>query len=185
MVCPATPADAKGMLKSAIRDPDPVIFMENENLYLTKGEVPEGEYLTPLDRGEVKRQGEDVTIISYSAYTLHALEAAEQLANEGISAEVLDLRTLRPLDEATLLNSVRKTNRAVIFEEEWRSYGVGAEIAARIYEGCFDYIDAPVRRIAAREVPAPYALNLEKAAFPSVSELVREVRTLLGKDGSR
>lgn len=185
VVAPATPADAKGMLKSAIRDPDPVIFMENENLYLTKGEVPEGEYLTPLNKADVKRPGEDITIFSYSAYTLRALEAAEKLAQEGISAEVVDLRSLRPLDTETIFASMRKTGRAVIFEEEWKSYGVGAEVAARCYEGCFDYIDAPIQRVAAREVPAPYALNLERAAFPSVDQLIAEARAVLGRNGAR
>jgi pyruvate dehydrogenase E1 component beta subunit len=171
VVAPATPADAKGLLKSAIRDDDPVLFVENLALYNTKGEVPEEDYTVPIGLAAVAREGTDLTIVSYSRTTVIALGVAAQLEDEGISAEVVDLRSLRPLDRETILASVRKTNRAVVVEEDWLSYGIGAEIAATIQEGAFDHLDAPVRRVAQAEVPLPYAKPLEQAALPNADHL--------------
>src|SRR5581483_4469555 len=179
VVAPATPADAKGLLKSAIRDDDPVIFVENLALYNTKGEVPDEEYTTPLGVAAVAKEGTDITIVTYSRMTVVALGVAARLEDEGISAEVVDLRSLRPLDRETILASVRKTNRAVVVEEDWLSYGVGAEIAATIQEGAFDYLDAPVRRVAQAEVPLPYAKPLEQAALPSADHLLAAVHATL------
>lgn len=178
VVAPAVPADAKGMLKTAIRDDNPVLFLENLALYSTKGEVPEKEYLTPFGKADVKRAGNDVTIIGLSRTTLMALEAANRLQEEGISAEVVDIRSLRPLDIETIVNSVKKTNRAVIVEEGWRSFGFGAEVAAMIYEEAFDYLDAPIARIAGAEVPMPYSKPLERAALPSVDQVLDAVKKL-------
>jgi pyruvate dehydrogenase E1 component beta subunit len=179
VVAPATPADAKGMLKSAIRDDNPVVFIENEALYNTKGEVPEGEYLTPIGRAEIRKAGDDITIISHSRMALVALSAANKLEQEGISAEVVDLRTLRPLDKQTVANSVRKTTRAIVVEEGWPTYGISAEVAAFVQEMAFDYLDAPVRRIGGAEVPMPYAKNLEKAAIPSDQTVIEAVKALV------
>jgi pyruvate dehydrogenase E1 component beta subunit len=179
VVCPSTPYDARGLLRSAIRDDDPVIFLENLALYNTKGEVPEddSDYTVPIGVAEVKREGTDLTIVSYSRMTVLALDVARRLEEEaGISIEVVDLRSLRPLDRETIVNSVKKTNRAVIIEEDWGTYGVGAEIAATIQEGAFDYLDAPVRRVSGVEVPLPYAKVLERAALPSDKNLVRAIR---------
>ena len=181
VVTPATPADAKGLLKSAIRDDDPVVFIEHALLYRVRGEVPEGEHLVPLGKAEVKREGKDVTVVAYSRMTLVALEAADRLTQEGIEAEVVDLRTLRPLDMATVLRSVRKTHRAVTVEEAWRSYGIGAEVASRIQEEAFDDLDAPIQRVAAVEVPMPYAKNLEQAAIPDAQRVLTAVKEVLGK----
>lgn len=181
VVLPATPADAKGLLKSAIRDDDPVLFIEHALLYRVKGEVPEGEYLTPLGKSEVKRQGKDVTIVAYSKMTLVALEAADRLSQEGIEAEVVDLRTLRPLDMDPVLASVKKTNRAVTVEEAWRTYGIGAEVASRIQEEAFDYLDAPVARVAGVEVPLPYAKNLEQAAIPDANRVIEAVKQIFSR----
>jgi pyruvate dehydrogenase E1 component beta subunit len=181
VVTPATPADAKGLLKSAIRDDDPVVFIEHALLYRVRGEVPEGEHLVPLGKAEVKREGKDVTVVAYSRMTLVALEAADRLSQEGIAAEVVDLRTLRPLDMATVLRSVRKTHRAVTVEEAWRSYGIGAEVASRIQEEAFDDLDAPIQRVAAVEVPMPYAKNLEQAAIPDAQRVLTAVKKVLGK----
>ncbi len=181
VVAPATPADAKGMLKTSIRDENPVIFIEEEGLYNTRGEVPDGEYLTPIGQAEVKRQGQDVSIIAHSRMTLVALEAARRLEEQGISAEVVDLRSLRPLDRKTIANSVKKTYRAVLVEEGWPTYGVTAEVAASIYEAAFDYLDAPVKRIGSAEVPMPYARNLEQAALPHSDDVVAAVREIMGK----
>lgn len=179
VVAPATPADAKGLLKTAIRDDNPVLFIENLALYNTRGEVPEGEYTIPFGRAEVKRQGRDVTIVAHSRMTLLALEAAERLAKDGISAEVVDLRSLRPLDRATVVASVQRTNRAVVVEEGWPTYGISAEVAATISSEAFDYLDAPVVRIGGAEVPMPYAKVLERKALPSVDDIVAGVyRTL-------
>lgn len=179
VVVPATPADAKGLLKSSIRDDNPVLFIEHLALYNTRGEVPEGEYLTPIGQAEVKRTGRDLTIVAHSRSTLLALEAAQRLEAEGIDAEVVDLRSLRPLDRATLVESVRKTSRALVVEEGWRSYGVGAEVAASIYEGAFDYLDAPIGRIGGVEVPMPYAKVLENAAIPNVQTVVTAAKQLV------
>lgn len=179
VVAPSTPADAKGLLKTAIRDDNPVIFIENEALYNTRGEVPEGELLIPIGKADVKRAGTDVTIITHSRMVLIALAAAAQLEEQGISAEVVDLRTLRPLDKQTVVGSVRKTSRAVVLEEGWPTYGIGAEVAAFVQEMAFDYLDAPVRRIGGAEVPMPYARNLERAAIPDAQNVIATVRELV------
>jgi len=186
VVTPATPADARGMLRTAIRDNDPVIFIENLALYNTKGEVPDGDYTTEFGRAEVVKEGSDLTIIAYSRMAKIALDVANRLQDEeGINAEVIDLRSLRPLDRDTLVASVRKTNRAVVLEEDWLSYGVGAEVAATIQEGAFDYLDAPVRRVAAAEVPLPYAKPMEVAALPGASHLVKVIHETLDAAGVR
>jgi len=169
---PATPADAKGLLKTAIRMDDPVIFIEHEMLYSTRGEVPEGEYLTPFGAAHVARPGRDVTIVAWSRMLLESLRAAERLAEEGIEAEVVDPRTLDPLDFDTILASVLRTRRAVIVEEGWRNVGVGAEIAARLQEHLFYDLEAPVQRVAATDVPTPYAKALEQAALPHAEDIV-------------
>lgn len=180
VVAPATPADAKGMLKTAIRDDNPVIFMEHAKLYSTRGEVPDGEYTIPFGSAEVKRKGQDVTIITYSQPLLLALHAAEKLAEtEGIECEVIDLRSLQPLDMDTILRSVRKTHRAVVVHEDHRNVGFGAEVVARIQELAFDDLDAPVLRVAGADVPIPYARNLERAAFPSEEDIIRAVKRVL------
>jgi pyruvate dehydrogenase E1 component beta subunit len=189
VVAPSTPADARGLLKAAIRDNDPVIFLENLALYNTRGEVPEDteDDVIPLGTADVKREGKDITIIAYSRMAAVAMNVAEQLASEhGIDAEVVDLRSLRPLDRTTIVNSVKKTSRAVVFEEDWRSYGVGAEVAATIQEYAFDYLDAPVRRIAAAEVALPYSKVMELSALPTAQHLVDAVRaTIMASGGSR
>ena len=179
VVTPSTPADAKGLLKASIRDDDPVLFIENLALYNTKGEVPEDDSTVEIGRAAVAREGTDITLVAYSRMAVVALDVARRLEEEGISAEVVDLRSLRPLDRETLVNSVRKTNRAVVIEEDWLSYGVGAEVAATIQEGAFDYLDAPVRRVAAAEVPLPYAKPLELAALPNANHLVEVIHQTL------
>ncbi|GAB4562978.1 MAG: pyruvate dehydrogenase complex E1 component subunit beta [Anaerolineae bacterium] len=180
VVAPGTPADAKGLLKAAIRDDDPVFFIEHATLYQVRGEVPEDEdFLVPIGVSDVKREGKDVTIVSYSKMIQLSLQAADQLAQEGIEAEVIDLRTLRPLDTRPIVESVRKTNRMVVVEEGWRAYGVGAEIAARITELCFDDLDAPVRRVAQAEVPLPYNRRLEQMALPQVEDIIHAVKDVL------
>lgn len=180
VMLPATPADAKGMLKSAIRSDDPVIFIEHENLLAEKGEVPEDpEFLIPIGKADVKRPGQDVTILTYSRSLLTSLRAADQLAKDGIEAEVIDLRTVRPLDLETILASVVKTHRAVIVEEDWPYCGLGAGIADRIYRAAFDELDAPIGRVAARDTPIPYNRNLEALVLPSVERVVAEVNQVL------
>jgi pyruvate dehydrogenase E1 component beta subunit len=180
VVAPATPADAKGLLKSAIRDEDPVFFIEHATLYQVRGEVPDDEdYLVPIGVSDVKREGDDVTIVSYSKMLQTSLQAADQLAEQGIEAEVIDLRTLRPLDTRPIVASVQKTNRMVVVEEGWRAYGIGAEIASRVTELAFDYLDAPVRRIAQAEVPLPYNQRLEQMALPQVEHIVDAVKDVL------
>ncbi len=179
VLAPATPADAKALLTAAIRDDDPVIFLENLSLYNTKGEVPDGEQVAEIGKAAVAKEGTDLTVITYSRGTVIALETARQLEDEGISVEVVDLRSLRPLDRETFCASVRKTSRAVVLEDDWLSYGIGAEISASLMEGAFDYLDAPVRRVAAAEVPLPYAKALEVAALPDASDLVRVIREVL------
>ena len=177
VVMPSTPADAKGLLKSAIRDDDPVIFIEQERMYGMKGEVPEEEDFTvPLGVADIKREGSDVTIIARSLMVPTALHAAEQLEQDGISCEVIDPRTIRPLDIDTIITSVQKTNRVVIAEESHPFCGVGAEISAEIHERAFDYLDAPVKRVSGADVPMPYAKNLEKLAIPDVAKIVAAVR---------
>ncbi len=179
VVMPSTPKDAKGLLKSAIRDDNPVIFMENEVLYNLKGEVPEEEYTIPLGLGDVKRAGKDVTIVAWSRSTQLALQAAELLAKDGVEAEVVDPRTLRPLDEDVVFESVRKTNRCVVVEEGWRYAGFGAEIADRVQRECFDDLDAPVLRVTSADVPMPYSRMLEKTYLPQPEKVVAAVREVL------
>ncbi len=186
VVTPATPADAKGLLTASIRDDDPVMFIENLALYNTKGEVPEDDYTVEIGRAEVVKEGDDLTIVAYSRMTSVALHVAEELEeSDGVSIEVVDLRSLRPLDRETVVRSVRKTSRAVIMEEDWLSYGVGAELAATIQEGAFDYLDAPVRRVAQAEAPLPYAKPLELAALPTADALIRVIHETLGSVGAR
>ena len=180
VVAPATPADAKGLLKSAIRSDDPVFFIEHSTMYQDRGEVPEGkDFLIPIGRSDIKRPGRDVTIVTYSKMLTISLTAAQQLAGEGIEAEVIDLRTLRPLDLAPVYESFKKTNRAVVVEEGWRSFGIGAEVAARIYQDCFDYVDAPIQRVAQKEVPLPYSAELEKSAIPQPADVISAVKAIL------
>ncbi len=179
VVAPGTPEDAKGLLKSAIRSDDPILFIESATLYQTRGEVPEGENLIPIGKSKIQRAGNDVTIITYSKMLDVSLKAADQLAQEGIDAEVVDLRTLRPLDMGPVLDSFKKTNRAVIVEEGWRSYGVGAEVATQIYEEAFDFIDAPIQRVAQKEVPLPYNHNLEQLALPQMEDVIKAVREVI------
>ena len=176
VVAPSTPADAKGLLKTAIRDENPVIFIEGEVLYGRKGSVRDEEYQIPLGQGEVKRTGQDVTIIAWSKMVHAALDAAAELAKEGIELEVIDPRTLRPLDDRMIFDSVKKTNRCIIVEEGWPFAGLGAEIAYRIMKEGFDYLDAPVVRVTGEDVPMPYAKNLEHEVFPGVEKIVRAVR---------
>ena len=182
VVAPSTPYDAKGLLKSAIRDDDPVIFFEGETLYGSKGEVPDEEYTVPIGVTEIKREGTDVTIVAWSKMVTVALKAADSLAAEGISCEVVDPRTLRPLDDAPILESVRKTNRCVILEEGWPYAGLGAQIAYQIQQAAFGDLDAPVTRVTGIDVPMPYAKNLEHLAMPSPARLVAAVREVLYLD---
>ena len=181
VVMPATPYDAKGMLKSAVRDPNPVLFIEHELLYNVKGEVPdEGvDYTVPLDRGEIKREGQHITIITFSRMLHVTLQAAEELAKEGIEAEVIDLRSIRPIDIDLILDSVKKTNRVVIAEEGWKYYGTGQGLAALIYEFAFDYMDAPIQHINGADVPMPYSKVLERAALPNKSNVVNVVKAIV------
>jgi len=179
VVMPSTPFDAKGLLKTCIRDDNPIMFIEHKMLYGTEGEVPEREYTVPLGVADVKREGTDVTIVAYSRMVLLALEAAEELAKEGVSAEVIDPRTLKPLDIETIINSVKKTSRAVVVHEGYRTCGVGAEIAAQIMEKAFDYLDAPVSRVAGEDVPIPMSPVLEEAAIPSKEKITNAVRKIL------
>lgn len=176
VMMPATPYDAKGMLKTAIRDPDPVIFIESEVLYGFKGEVPEEEYLIEMGKGDIKRKGADCTIITWSRMVHFSLEAAEILAKEGIDVEVVDLRTVRPFDRDMIRESVKKTNRAVVVEEGWPMASVGASIAEFVSRDLFDWLDAPVGRVHQRDIPMPYAYNLEPLSLPSVEEIVEAVR---------
>jgi pyruvate dehydrogenase E1 component beta subunit len=180
VVSPYSPADAKGLLKSAIRDPNPVIVLEHEILYGLSGEVPDDpDYLVPIGKAKVERQGSHVTIVAFSRMVGLALEAADELAKDGVEAEVINLRSLRPLDTATLVASVKKTNRVVTVEEGWPAAGIGAEIAAVILEQAFDYLDAPVTRVAGEDVPMPYAANLEKLALPQASNIVEAAKAVL------
>ena len=179
VVMPSTPADAKGLLKTAIRSENPVMFIEHARLYGTKGEVPEVEYTLPMGVPDVKRAGRDVTIVTYSRMVNVALEAAETLARDGIECEVVDLRTLRPLNLAAVYGSVEKTHRAIILEEDWTTCGMGAEIAARIGRDRFDSLDAPVERLGQVEAPMPYAKNLEALMFPDEALIIDKVRGML------
>lgn len=175
VMAPATPYDAKGLLKTAIRDDDPVIFLEHKLLYSQKGEVPEEEYLIPLGKADVKRSGKDVTIITYSRQVLFALEAAQKLEQQGIDVEVIDLRTLVPLDWETIEASVKKTHKVVVVQEAVMRNGYAGEIAAQIMEGAFDYLDAPVKRVAAKNVVPPFSPPLEDNFFPSVEDIIAGV----------
>ncbi len=179
VIAPFSAADYKGLLKAAIRDPNPVIFLENEVLYGHSGEVPKlADYVIPIGKARVVRKGSHVTIVSWSNGMTYSLKAADELAKEGIEAEVIDLRTLRPMDTETIVASVKKTGRAVCVEEGWQQSGVGAEVAARIMEHAFDYLDAPVARVSGKDVPMPYAANLEKLALPSVAEVVEAAKAV-------
>jgi pyruvate dehydrogenase E1 component beta subunit len=182
VVAPANPADAKGLLKAAVRDEDPVLVIENLPLYKQKGEVPlDPEHVTPIGRAQVVREGSDITLVAHSYAVTRSLEVAKRLAEEGIAAEVVDLRSLRPLDVETVAASVARTNRALCVEEGWPSYGVTAEIAARIGKACFDDLDAPVERVGMAEVPLPYAKNLELAAMPGAERIAAAARSVLDR----
>ncbi|MCP9496898.1 MAG: pyruvate dehydrogenase complex E1 component subunit beta [Pyrinomonadaceae bacterium MAG19_C2-C3] len=177
VVMPSTPADAKGLLKSAIRDENPVIFMEQERMYGIKGEVPEdADFIIPLGKADIKREGKDATIVARSMMIPVAMQAAEKLAQDGVEVEVVDPRTIRPLDTETIINSIKKTNRVVIIEESHAFCGVAAELSAQINEQAFDYLDAPVKRLSGVDAPMPYAKNLEKLALPDVDRLIAAVR---------
>lgn len=178
VIAPATPKDAKGLLKSAIRDDNPIIFIEAQLLYGSKGEVSPGEYTIPIGEAEIKRVGRDVTIASYSKMLLLSLEAAEDLAENGIEAEVLDVRTLKPLDVTTLTQSVRKTGRLVIVEEGWQFAGVGAQIAETVYSNAFDSLDAPIVRVTGENVPMPYSRPLEDLAIPDKARIIKAVKQI-------
>jgi pyruvate/2-oxoglutarate/acetoin dehydrogenase E1 component len=179
VVMPSTPSDAKGLLKSAIREDDPVVFIEHKLLYMTEGEVPEEDYLIPLGRADLKREGKDVTIVTYSYMTLKCLEAAELLAKEGISAEVIDLRTLHPMDKECVLDSVSKTGKLVVVHEACKRGGVGGDISAMVVEEAFDVLDAPVVRVAGKNTTIPFNLDLEQASVPSVEEIIEGVIRVL------
>jgi pyruvate dehydrogenase E1 component beta subunit len=179
VISPGTPEDAKGLLKAAIRSQDPILFIEHATLYQVRGEVPDTDYVVPIGKSKIQRPGRDVTIVTYCKMLELSLKAADQLAKEGIEAEIIDLRTLRPLDMQPVLESFKKTNRAVIVEEGWRSYGVGSEVAARIYEEAFDYVDTPIQRVAQKEAPLPYNRQLEQLALPQVEDIIRAVKEVL------
>ncbi len=183
VVAPSTPADAKGLLTASIRDDDPVLVVENLALYNTKGDVPDGDHVTEIGTAAVTKEGTDLTVVAYSRAAAIALDVARRLEDEHISVEVVDLRSLRPLDRETICASVRKTTRAVVIEDDWLSYGIGAEIAATIQEGAFYHLDAPVRRVAAAEVPLPYAKSLEQAALPHAGDLVTVIHETLDATG--
>jgi len=180
VVAPSTAADAKGLLKAAIRSDDPVMFIEQATMYSERGDVPDDkEFVLPIGKSDVKRQGGDVTLIAYSKTVGIALKAAQQLAAEGTECQVIDLRWLRPLDLEPVFESFKQTNRAVIVEEGWGTYGVGAEVATRLYEECFDYVDAPIQRVAQKEVPLPYNAELERYALPNVNDVLEAVKKVL------
>lgn len=181
VVAPTTPEDAKGLLKSAIRSDNPVMFLESMSLYNIRGIVPKGDYTTPLGKAALRRSGGDITVVGVSRMAVLANEAAKQLEEEDIDAEVIDLRSIRPIDWAPIVESVRKTGRCVVVEEGWSTYGVTAEIAAGVQERCFDYLDAPIRRLGGAQVPMPYSLPLEKASIPTSEDIKRLVRATLGK----
>jgi pyruvate dehydrogenase E1 component beta subunit len=179
VVTPGTPADAKGLLKSAIRDDNPVVFLEGEMLYNTKGEVPEGEYTIPIGKAELKREGDACTIVTHGKMVLVAMQAADTLAKEGIAIDVVDLRTVRPMDVETIATSVRKTNRAVVLEEGWEIAGIGAQTVDFIQRECFDDLDSPVLRVHQEDVPMPYAKNLERAAKPDAAKAIAAVKKVM------
>ena len=182
VVVPSTPYDAKGLLKSAIRDDDPVIFMESEQMYGDKGEIPEGEYILPIGVADIKREGSDVTIVSFGKIIKVALAAAKELEKENISVEVIDLRSVRPIDYATVINSVKKTNRLIIVEEAWPLASISSEIAYMVQKNAFDYLDAPVKRITSADVPLPYAPTLIDASLPNVARTIKAVKEVLYRD---
>ncbi len=179
VVSPGTPEDAKGLLKAAIRSDDPILFIEHATMYQVRGEVQDGDFTIPIGKSKVQRTGKDVTIVTYCKGLELSMLAADQLAKEGIEAEIVDLRTLRPLDMEPVLESFKKTNRAVVVEEGWKSYGVGSEVVSRIYEEAFDYADAPVIRVAQKEVPLPYNRTLEQSALPQVADVYNAVKEVL------
>ena len=179
VICPSNPYDAKGLLKAAIRDNDPIIFMESEQMYGDKGEVPEGEYIIPIGVADIKREGSDVTLVSFGKIMKLVLEAADKLAEEGISAEVIDLRTVRPIDYDTVLNSIKKTNRMVIIEEAWPLASLSSEIAFNVQRDAFDFLDAPVKRVCTADVPMAYAPNLVDEFLPKLSKIIQEVKSVM------
>lgn len=181
VVMPSTPYDAKGMLKSAVRDPNPVLFIEHELLYNVKGEVPDegAEYTVPLDRADVKREGHHATIITFSRTFHLVMQAAEDLAKEGIEVEVIDLRSIRPIDIDLIVDSVKKTNRVIIAEEGWKYYGTGQGLAALVYEHAFDYMDAPIQHVTGADVPMPYSKVLERAALPKKNDIINAVKAIV------
>jgi pyruvate dehydrogenase E1 component beta subunit len=181
VVAPTTPEDAKGMLKSAIRTDNPVMFLESMSLYNVRGMVPDGDYTTPLGTAAVRRKGSDITIIGVSRMAVLANEAAKQLEEEDIDAEVIDLRSIRPIDWPPIVESVRRTSRCLVVEEGWATYGVTAEIAAGVQERAFDYIDAPIRRLGGAQVPMPYSLPLEKASIPTSEDIKKLAREVVGR----
>jgi pyruvate/2-oxoglutarate/acetoin dehydrogenase E1 component len=183
VVCPATPHDAKGLLKASIRDDDPVIFLESEGLYAKKGPVGGADELVPLGRAAVRRRGDHCTVVAISRMVWTALSATDALSKDGIECDVIDPRSLRPLDLETIAASVRRTGRAVIVEEGWPECGVAANLATRIYESCFDWLDAPIERVSAADVPMPYAKNLEQFALPSPPDVIAAVQRLVGTGG--
>lgn len=179
VVVPSTPYDAKGLLKAAIRDEDPVVFMESEQMYGDKGEIPEGEYIIPIGVADIKRAGTDVTIATFGKITKVVLKAAEELEKEGISVEVVDLRTVRPIDYKTIIESVKKTNRLVVVEEAWPLASISSEIAYMVQKEAFDYLDAPVRRVTTADVPLPYAPTLIDASLPNVPKVIKAVKEVM------
>ena len=179
VITPSTPYDAKGLLKAAIRDDDPVVFMESERTYGHKGDVPEGEYLLPIGKADVKRKGSDVTIVSFGKIIQVALDAAEELEKEGVSAEVIDLRTIRPIDYATIVESVKKTNRMIVVEESWPLGSISTELAYAVQKDAFDYLDAPIRRITQSDTPFPFAKTLIEAALPNVEKVVKVAKEVM------
>jgi len=179
VITPSNPYDAKGLLKAAIRDQDPVLFMESERMYGDKGEVPDGEYLLPIGKADIKRKGKDVSIVSFGKMMKVALQAAEELVKEGVDAEVIDLRTIRPMDHETLINSVKKTNRMVIVDENWPMGSVASEIAYRIQKDAFDHLDAPVLRVTQADTPLPFAPNLIEASLPNAEKTIRAVKAVM------
>lgn len=181
VVVPSNPYDAKGLLKSAIRDDDPVIFMESEQMYGDKGEVPEGEYLIPLGVADIKRQGSDVTVVSFGKIIKEAFKAAEELDKEGISCEIIDLRTIRPMDHEAILNSVKKTNRLVILEEAWPFGSISSEITYIVQEQAFDFLDAPIQRITTADTPAPYSPVLLQEWLPNANDVINAVKKVMYK----
>jgi pyruvate dehydrogenase E1 component beta subunit len=181
LAVPSTPADAKGLLKASIRNDNPILFVENLVMYNEKGEVPDGDYTTPLGQAALRRSGRDLTVIGVSRQAVLAGIAAQRLEEEDVDVEWIDLRSIRPLDWKTLTASVKRTGRCLVVEEGWPTYGVGAEVAAGLQDRCFDYLDAPISRLGGAEVPMPYAKDLERAAIPSVDEVVRRALTVVGK----